>query len=213
MKQLVTLFATMAILAVCTTTLLAQEESKVMVNFGAGGTLPVRDSGPRLDPGWNVNGGLGWRFAPHFGVMGEFNFNSLPFNGTTLTDLGVPDGSTRVWGFTLNPTVRTNPWGPVDFYLIGGGGIYKRTVEFTRPSVATFTAFDPFFGIFYPVAVPTDQVIASFSTWKGGLNIGGGLTFRFGSSNAKLYVESRYHHVFTRPLGTDILPLTVGVRW
>jgi hypothetical protein len=54
----------------------------------------------------------------------------------------------------MDPIVRFNPRGKVDFYLIGGPGAYRRTVEFTQPTIATVTAFDPFFVYFVPVNVP-----------------------------------------------------------
>lgn len=50
--------------------------------------------------------------------------------------------------------------GTFDTYLIGGGGYYRRTVEFTQPAITTVTAFDPFFG-FYPANI--DMPPALFS--------------------------------------------------
>src|SRR5258706_15825965 len=82
------------------------------------------------------------------------------------------------------------------FYLIGGPGVYHRHVEFTQPTVATFTAFDPFFGFFFPVAGPTQQVLLDFSTTKLGVNGGGGVTFKVGE-RAKFYAEARYHQMYT----------------
>jgi hypothetical protein len=85
-------------------------------------------------------------------------------------------------------------------------------LEFTPPTVATYAAYDPFFGIFYPIGVPATQVLSSYSTTAGGLNIGSGITFKMGRSNAKAFVESRYHHMFSNP-STTILPVTFGIRW
>ena len=104
------------------------------------------------------------------------------------------------------------PHGPVDAYVIGGGGVYHRTQEFTTPTTATFTAFDPFFG-FYQAGVAANQVLASYSVVKPGVNIGAGVAF--GTRwHAKFYAEARYHKIFLgNDRHTDYIPVTFGVRW
>jgi opacity protein-like surface antigen len=186
--------------------------SRFTTNFGVGVANPVRDTGSRLDTGWNFTGGAGVNFTSHLGLTGEFTYNSLGVNQSTLHALEFPNGEMRVWAFTANPVVRLNRSGRVDFYLIGGGGVYHRVLEFSQPTVAFYNVFDPFFGILYPVAVPANQVLSSYSTTAGGLNIGGGITIKIGRGNAKAYVESRYHHMFSDP-STTILPVTFGIRW
>ena len=183
---------------------------------GGGFSEPVQDIGTRLNVGWNAAGGAGLNFNRHAGILVDFMFNDLGINQTTLNSIQVPNGTTRVWGFTLDPVFRIAPRGedsPVGMYITGGGGIYHRTVEFTQPAVATVTLFDPFFGILYPAAIPTNQVLASYSNYKGGLDIGAGIDFKLGHSNAKLFAEARYHYIFTAPTATTLLPVTFGVRW
>jgi hypothetical protein len=102
---------------------------------------------------------------------------------------------------------------PVDVYVTGGGGVYRRTVEFTQPSISTITVFDPWWGIVYPANVLTNQVIGSHSVTKPGANIGMGVSFRLGSSNAKLFAEARYHRMFTNRIDTTYVPVTFGIRW
>jgi len=115
-------------------------------------------------------------------------------SGSALSAAGAPAGSTRIYSLTLCPIFRFNPRGRFDAYAIGGGGYYRRTIEFTQPTIGTVTAFDPFYGVFFPVAVPANTVLGSFTQNKGGLNIGGGITARIrGDSNTKFFVEARYH--------------------
>jgi hypothetical protein len=181
-------------------------------NIGGGFTTPVYNTGRRLDNGWNVQAGVGVRPIPYFGVMLDFNYNQMDVNQATLTNLQFPDGQARIWSFTLDPVIHLNPRGPVGVYLIGGGGIYHRTIEFTQPTVATFTGFDPFFGIFYPIAVPANQVLASQSTYKPGVN--GGLGFEFGwRHHLKFYGEARYHNMYTNGRDTTFVPVSFGLRW
>jgi hypothetical protein len=192
----------------------AQEESwsKFTMNVGVGLANPVQNSGSRLDTGWSFTGAAGMNFTSHLGLLGEFTYNSLGVNQTTLQALQFPNGEMRLWAFTANPVVRLNRSGKVDFYLIGGGGVYHRDAEFSQPTVATYNVYDPYFGIVYPVGVPATQVLRSYSTTAGGLNIGGGVTFKIGDSRVKAFVESRYHHMFSNP-ATTILPVTFGIRW
>jgi len=190
----------------------AQETPPVSFNVGGGFVQGLGGSGRRLDTGWNFNGGVGFNFNPYVGVMGQFDYNQMDINGTTLNALGFPGGDVNMWSVTLNPIVHTNPRGPVDVYFIGGGGLYHRRQEFTQPTTSIFTGFDPFFG-FYPVAVPTTQVLTSYSVNKPGVN--GGVGLAFGTKwHVKFYAEARYHRMF---LGgdrhTDYLPVTFGLRW
>jgi hypothetical protein len=203
-----------ATVILCSSVLWAQDEnwSKFTVNVGVGVANPVRDTGSRLDTGYSFTGGAGMNFTSHLGIIGEFTYNSFGVNSATLQALEFPNGEMRLWAFTANPVVRLNRSGKVGFYLIGGGGVYHRVLEFAQPTVATYAAYDPFFAIVYPVGVPATQVLSSYSTTAGGLNIGGGITFKMGRGNAKAFVESRYHHMFSNP-ATTILPVTFGIRW
>lgn len=192
----------------------AQGNNHFTFNAGAGFTEPVGKTDGRAVTGYNINVGGGVNFIPQLGVIAEFGFNDLGLSSRVLQAAGVPDGSGRIYSVTLNPIVHFNPHGRFDAYLIGGGGYYRRTVEFTRPTVATVTAFDPFYGIFFPLVVPANTVLGSFTQNKGGLNIGGGVAFRVsGDSNLKVFAEARYHYLFTTPVRTSILPVTFGFRW
>jgi opacity protein-like surface antigen len=167
-----------------------------------------------LDRGYNIGAGVGANLTDRFGLMVDFTFNDFGINRSTLDQLQVPDGHTRIWGLTLNPIVYLAPSeSTVNFYITGGGGLYRRTIEFTQPAVQTITAFDPWWGYFYPANVPTNLVLGSFSVMKGGLNGGAGLTVRLGSSNVKLFAEARYHHMFTPQIDTNFVPVTFGFRW
>ena len=189
------------------------EPPRFTFDVGGGFTKPVGHLENRIDTGWNIQAGAGINLVPWLGVMGQFMYTESGLNGGFLQSIGQPDGNFRMWGFSLDPIVRFNPKGHVDFYLIGGPGIYRRTVEFTQPSIATVTAFDPFFGYFFPVNVPTNQVIGSFGTTKFGMNGGGGFTVRVGSGNAKLFAEARYIKMYTQGTSTSILPVTFGIRY
>jgi len=179
---------------------------------GGGFTSPINPLGSRIDNGWNISAGAGVNATHHVGVMVDFIFNQNGINPTSLGQAQAPDGSVRVWGFTLDPVFHVTQEGPIDFYVTGGGGIYHRTVEYTQPTLSQGTFFDPFFG-FYPANFVTNQVIGSFGQTKGGLDAGVGMSFKLGRAKVKAFAEARYHHIYTRNVATDLLPITFGLRW
>ena len=187
-------------------------DGRFTAHIGGGFTSPTFDASDRLDTGWNILAGAGVRVTRNFALLGEFNYNDFEVARSVLRAAGTPDGDARVWSFTANPRYTINPGGRVNFYVTGGGGVYHRTVDFTRPTVAAVTAFDPFFG-FFPAAVPAEEVVRSFDTTKGGLNIGGGFDIHLTRQSLKFFAESRYHHMYTSGFGTSFIPVTFGLRW
>jgi len=181
-------------------------------SVGAGFTMPVYGTGTRFDTGWNAGAGAGINISKWLGVEGQFQFNDLGVNGTTLGGLGYPDGYMHMWSVTLDPVIHFAPSNKFNPYIIGGGGIYHRTIAFTAPTLATAFGFDPFFGI-YPATIVANQILASNTVNKPGFNAGAGFSMPLGSSKMKLFAEARYHYMYTGPRGTSILPVTFGIRW
>jgi hypothetical protein len=194
---------------------LAQEEfdRKFNVDFGGGYTPSTGATGRHLDGGGNVTAGGGFNLNRHLGIVGEFQYNGLGVNSTTLNLLNVPDGSAHIWSLTANPTLRFNFTPRFGVYLIGGGGVYRRTVEFTKPTIDVVNILDPWWGYVGPALVPANQILGKVTSTAPGVNIGGGLTFAAGKSGAKIYVESRYNRAFTSGSDTTYVPLTFGIRW
>ena len=194
----------------------AQDElSRFAFSVGAGFTTPVQTAGERLNRGWNAGVGAGVNFSPYFGALVEGNYNRMGINQPTLNAVGFPGGNVSMWSATLNPIVHLTPRRAVDAYFIGGGGLYRWNQQFTQPAVETFTAFDPYFGVFYPVAVPVTQVLTEYTVNKFGFNGGFGLAFGApGLGKAKFYSEARFHRML---LGAnryvDMVPVTFGVRF
>jgi len=206
------LFATCFTILLVGGSLSAQEISHFSFDLGGGFTNPVGNTGRHLDDGWNIQGGVGYNFAPWVGAMIQTQFDDMGINSGTLQNLGYPGGAVHVFSATLDPIVHLNPKGHVDVYLIGGGGLYHTYQEFTAPTVETFTGFDPFFG-FYQFGVPASQVLASSSTNKPGVN--GGVGIAIGTKwHGKLFAEARYNRIFmNNNIHYDYVPVTFGFRW
>jgi Outer membrane protein beta-barrel domain len=190
-----------------------QETQRFSFDLGGGFTEPVGNTGRYLDPGWNVQGGGGVNLSSYFGVMIDLNYNSMGINNTTLSNFGFPGGGVHVFSATLDPVVHLNPHGRFDIYLTGGGGIFHHNQDFTAPSVATFTSFNPFFGGFFPIAVPTTEILSSYTVNKPGVDIGAGIAL--GSKwHGKFFAEARYDRIFMgNHFHTDYVPVSFGFRW
>jgi hypothetical protein len=189
----------------------AQEFSKFTADIGAGFTMPVGTAGRNLDPGWNVNGGVGYNFSAHLGAKVNLGFDSMGINSITLTTVGAPGGDVHIFQATLDPVLHFAPRGRFNFYVTGGGGVFHRYQEFTQPTVVTGSVFNPFFG-FYPVAFGATQVLASYTVTKPGFDVGAGVEIG-GLRHTKFFAESKWNHMFLNGGHTDFIPVGFGVRW
>ena len=172
------------------------------VDVGGGPTSVLDGSNSGLNGGGNFTIGTGYNFTPRIGLMLEFSNSWLGLNDDRLLANGADSGDSNVWSVTLDPIWRYRITGPVGGYLIGGGGFYERDDRFWQP-----------------VFVPTGGgggFIAETSMHQhddtGGLNIGAGFTCNLGWGT-KLFVEARYHYIFTSGTPTKIIPVTIGFRW
>jgi hypothetical protein len=204
-----------ALLVVSACGLHAQWYSSEHWNFdvGAGVTPAVRNTGNSLNTGWHYQVGAGYNFTPHFGTMVQFQQNNLAVSNSVLASLSVPGGDSRIYSVTLDPIWHFRTGSRVGAYAIGGVGWYRRTVDFTQPTTTSALAFDPFFGLFFPVTVPANQVIGSVSSNAVGWNGGFGFTIGHAEAGPKFFTEARYHWANTTGNATEIVPITFGVRW
>ena len=206
--------AAAALLMASAGTAVAQDEGHRWTgNVGAGFTPLVGALDQRLDNGWNVQFGAGYHFTNRFSLGLEGMYNGLGVSRGVLNELAVPDGNAHVWVATVEPRLTFAPRYRFTPYVVGGVGYYRRTVEFTQPTVTAVTVFDPFFG-FVPTLIPADQVIGRIT--RDGIGGNGGFGFeipvnRFG--NAKVFAEARFHYSNGGGIPTRMIPFTIGVRF
>jgi len=192
----------------------AQDDRWFNVSGGAGFSVPTSDAGRNFTTGWNVGFRGGVNVTSNFLADLDFTYNRWDLTRQALARFAEPNGHADVWSLTFTPVVRFAPHSPVDAYILGGYGLYHRGVTITRPANASAIFCDFFFGFCFPTIVAVDQVVASFSTYKGGFNAGGGLEFRLGSTGLKAFGEARYHEMFTsRGPNLTFVPVTFGLRW
>jgi Outer membrane protein beta-barrel domain len=181
-------------------------------NVGGGYTAVTGNISNRLDHGGHFQAGIGYNFNRHLGVLGTFTFHQLGLTGNALSAVDVPDGTARAYSFTVDPKI-TLPFRRLGgFYLLGGGGWLRRTVEFTQPTIASTFVYDPWWGYFGPALIPANLVLGSYSQNAGVWDVGGGFNIPLPRVSFKLYVEARYMNGITNT-HTELVPLTVGLRW
>lgn len=182
-------------------------------NVGGGFTAVTQGISNRLDHGGNLQGGVGLNLTRHLGVQGTFMFNGLGITRSALNAAGQPDGSARVYTFTVDPKLTVWSGEKASLYLLGGGGWMRRTVEFTQPTLVSTFIFDPWFGYYGPVLVPANQVLGSITQDTGVWDVGAGFNFPLPRTSAKLYLEGRYFDGLTNGRHTTLVPITFGIRW
>jgi hypothetical protein len=208
----VLVFATFSFAQTSTNTTYNEGDRGLTFHAGAGYTSLVGPITHSLDNGWNIQAGGGYMFTPNFGLIGDYHYFGLGVPMSVLNSLSVPDGSAWVHALTFGPEIRLAPDSKIDPYIIGEAGWYRRTVQFTRPTTATVTAFDPFFG-FFPAVIPANQVLGTIQRDGFGGNAGVGFAVRIREGRAKVFAEARYHYAMHARRDTQIVPFTVGIRW
>jgi hypothetical protein len=212
---------------------------------GVGFTLPVGGSHNYLATSYAIQAAAARNFNKTFGVQVEFDWANFGFQTATLNNqlaiynalniaAGFPPlpqlgGTSHVWSFTLNPIMNfytSDTWGA---YVIGGGGFYHKTANFTTPSIGT--ECDIFGNCFQFQA---NQTIDKYTSNAFGVNGGAGLTYKFSRfAGERFFVEARYVYTFNSArafsLGdangngfnvfpqnsakTGFIPITFGVRF
>ncbi len=185
-------------------------------NVGGGVEPPFLTTKTNLALGWNAQGGVGYNFTKRLAIMAEIEYDEFRINDHALNTLGTPQGypSGRLKNesVTIDPVWHFHPKGVWDVYAIGGGGAFSRTQSLTRPTIATATGTNPFFGFNTP-GYPSSQTALDYTVHKPGLEVGLGASIKV-YWNFKLYAEAKYVRVFAGSLGhMDYLPVSIGVRW
>jgi hypothetical protein len=152
-------------------------------SLGGGATLPLGNFDDFAKLGWHGTGAVS--FVPQNLPVG-FQIDGTFSRLSDETPLDVK--SQLIYG-TGNVVYKFKSSGDTKFrpYLIGGAGVYNLDAK----------------GDDVPSGIE--------SVTKFGLNAGAGFDFKAGS--AGVFVEGRFHNVFTEGDNTNFIPFTVGVRF
>lgn len=174
-----------------------------------------------LDNGWTVGGGVDWFPSPQspFGLRLDLNYdqfaatNQLLYQSSLQADTQINHGLGRIWGGDVDGVVDV-PFGPlVRGYLLGGVGMYQRQIELSQTQLGGGVFCDTWWGICGGGFGPDDTVISRTTTathfsW----NAGAGVEFPL-SPVTSLFVEARFMRINPADERTEIVPITVGLRF
>jgi opacity protein-like surface antigen len=156
-------------------------------SLGGGPGIPLGSFDDAVKLGWM--GLAGVSFVPNgspVGIQIDGQYQQYKLDGSaSLKDRFIMGTGNVVFKFKTSEESTFRP------YLIGGGGVYNFKTTGTN-DLGTL--------------VDTDN-----STTKFGLNAGAGFDFKAGS--AGLFVEGRFHDVFTSGENVKFFPITVGIRF
>lgn len=166
----------------------AMAQSGAKFSVGGGLTLPLGDFGDVSSTGWHGLAAVG--FQPANLPVG-FQVDAM-YHRFGLED--APDGfdgNTQVIQGTANvvytfTTAQASTFHP---YLIGGVGLYNSK----------------------PVGDDFQAIVGDESSTDFGINAGAGFDFQAGAVG--LFVEGRFHNVFSDGSDSNFIPITVGIRF
>jgi len=205
----------------------AASDKPYSFSIGGGLATPVGGVGESLGTGGQVTMGLGFKVRPQITVFGEYNFSSLGSKDLTVPQPLITDAesfSGNGWFQYGGGGVTFTPWqsGKSSVYVLGGAGVYYRSVYVTTPATGLVTICRPDWFICFPTAVTVDEIVASRNTTDPGVSFGGGFTYRL-STLASFFVEARYHYIWgpevktpsggTQKADAQFFPITFGFRF
>jgi len=185
---------------------------------GGGANAPIGNDLHSITWGGNFTGGVGYRFTKRLSALIEYQFLDNKIPGPFAADAGAQGGHVHIWSITADPVIELFPAKKNDVYVTGGGGFYRK--------VTTFTDAEEVEECYYFCVVGTENVeVGHFSSNQGGASAGIGIEHSLGSadmgdSKLKVFAEARYLWLDTPKYvqgvelgGTELLPVTIGLRW
>jgi hypothetical protein len=199
------------------------DDPDITSNLGFTIGAPLNPTARYVSAGWGLDAGAGYNFDRRNAVIGEFMWNWLTATNGALQPIRVAlqspniDGHAELYALTANYRyeLRGRKFGT---YFIGGGGWYHRWTDLTKstPTGSGITCDRAWLWWGYACssgAVTANQVVGTSGENAFGLNGGIGFTIRVGEAPYRFYAESRYHYAPTKNINTQLISVTVGLRY
>jgi len=175
----------------------------IALDLGAGFNAPIGNDIRYITWGGNFTVGGGVHVNKRTTLLAEYQFIGDKLPGGLIAEAGTQGGHAHIWSFTLDPVIELFPERANGMYFTGGGGFYRKVTSFTEPGQYQ------------------NYVVGHFSSNQGGVSFGFGLTHKSRwETNMRVFAEARYLFLNTPPvtatdgLGTtELIPVTIGVRW
>jgi hypothetical protein len=199
------------------------EPENVNSNLGVSMSVPQNPTSQFATIGYGFTAGVGYNFTRRHSLIGEFMWNRLNATDAAIAPLRAAapasdlDGHGDLFAVTANYRfeIRGRVFGA---YFIGGGGWYYRNTGLSRQVTAgagTVCTQPWLWWGFTCVSgtVLANQTLAENSSNAFGGNGGIGFTVKLREPSYRFYVESRYHYAPTSNINTQLVNVTVGIRY
>lgn len=192
------------------------------VHLGMNTAFPVNPTDHYASVGFGLSAGGGYNFNRKNAVLGDFMWNLFPSTRGAVDPLRAAlqngiSGETQLYTFTGNYRyeLRGRRWG---VYFLGGGGWYHRNNYLAKPVTSPAGVVCNKSWLWYGFkcaagTVTASQTVGGVTSSAFGMNGGFGLTVRVGEAPYRMYVESRYHYAPNKNISTQLVTLSVGIRY
>ena len=200
------------------------DDSKLNTNLAFTLTAPLNPMSSFVNVGGGFVAGAGFNVNRRNAFVGEFMWNRLGAADSAIAPiqqaLGTRDISGNADIFAVTGNYRFELQGKTTgIYFIGGAGWYRRSASITT-HVATGSSIQcnrtwEWWGYLCTSGtVISDQTLASSTSDALGMNGGIGITFKKADEpRYRFYMEARYHYAPTKNVKTQLIPITIGMRF
>jgi hypothetical protein len=199
------------------------DDPKGNTNLAMPVSAPLNPTGQFVHFGLGITAGGGYNFTRRHAIVGEVMWNHLFATNGALSQIEAVaqnpslHASGNLVGFTGNYRYELRGKA-LGIYFIGGGGLYYRNAhisqKITTGSSITCTPTWLWLGFACQSGTVTaEQTLAGSSSSAMGVNGGIGFTARVGDAPYRVYVESRYHYAPNKGVSTQLVAVTIGIRY
>jgi hypothetical protein len=199
------------------------EDSKLNTNLGFTLTAPLNPTARFVNVGGGFVAGAGYNMTKRNAFVGEFMWNRLGASDAALAPVRAALGTHDVNGhgnlYAITGNYRFELRGKTTgVYFIAGGGWYHRTASLsTHTATGSSISCTPtwlWWGFECSSGtVTSNQTLASSTSDSLGVNGGFGVTFKVAEPRYRFYMEARYHYAPNKNVKTEVIPVTIGIRF
>jgi hypothetical protein len=176
-----------ALAAACASIPVSRANAQLTLALGGGGSWPVSNLSDAYKMGYNVLASLGVGM-PSWPVNLRFDGMFNQMNAQT----GVPIGKLQLWTVNADLVYNIVPMhgSGITPYIVGGVGYYNNS---------------------YHISASGSSIGAGGNTHANNFGLNGGLGVRAGAPALAVFIESRFHYIFTSGNHIEFIPVTAGI--
>jgi hypothetical protein len=197
------------------------DDSRLNTNLGGVMSVPLNPTARFASIGGGIVAGAGYDFSRRHAVVTEFMWDRLSSTDAAIDPLRAASQSVTGYSnlYSITANYRFELRGEkVGAYFIGGGGWYYRH-NYLSNSVTppTGTVCTPIW-LWWEFTCASGTVTANQTIATSGSNVLGGnggigVTERVGEAPYRVYFESRYHYAPTKNISTQLVTVSIGIRY